>query len=267
MKTIGVFLGFVAGVSAADDLGLVMPGSSQAAVDTVQNIVADVAGDSAFGGAGGGSDRAFLDNAIAEAKAHAIEVGLSEAQAGAMQGSANLAAKIALRKQTFIGGCARDFSGCPTDGNWEEQNGECVNVSGVGYCASISASASAAQKEDFAWRCSANFSCSGAGGCSSIDYSSCPQGWTRGSDGLCVASSGYNGICSPAVSFSGFSSEAKAQWAAMCGAQFPCSRGASFLAQKSKGWSSPMKFPEELYSDVNRSPIPHVNVIFDSEES
>jgi CPW-WPC domain-containing protein len=121
-------------------------------------------------------------------------------------------------KQIYIGGCPRAYSkACPK--GWSESAGGCEPPEEyTGPCAPTSlAGFSAADKEDFSWRCLASWPCENA--CKK-DFSSCPSGWTQAGGGACAAPSDYDGICSPKTSFATFSDARKAEWAAMCSANW-----------------------------------------------
>ena len=122
-------------------------------------------------------------------------------------------------KFEYAGGCPRDMSGCPTF--WADQsNGLCAPPDDYdGLCASTDVNGlSAEQKEDFAWKCRASWPC--APSCK-LDFRTCPNTWDN-IDGLCLAPSSYDGICSPAMMFTSFTPQQKAEWAAMCSARWPC---------------------------------------------
>lgn len=137
-------------------------------------------------------------------------------------------------KLIYVGGCPRDFSGCPM--GWSESAGVCTPPSDyAGPCAAGTIS----DKEEFAWKCRASWPCSSC----TRDYGGCPAGWTM-VDGLCTAPSDYLGDCSTAMDFSPFSEKKKAEIAAMCGYSFPCkAAGASFMQKK-------MRSNKDLGADI-----------------
>jgi len=67
-------------------------------------------------------------------------------------------------KMQFLGGCSRDFTGCPT--GWAVKGSTCEPGSDyVGYCgAVVLGNLALAEKEEFAWKCEASFPCAGASG-------------------------------------------------------------------------------------------------------
>ena len=122
-------------------------------------------------------------------------------------------------KSEYVGGCPRDMSGCPT--SWADQsNGLCEPPEDYdGLCTAIDVKGlSTEQKEDFAWKCRASWPC--APSCK-LDFGTCPDAWDN-LNGLCLAPSSYDGICSPAMVFSSFTQQQKAEWAATCSARWPC---------------------------------------------
>merc|ERR1712203_634543 len=91
---------------------------------------------------------------------------------------------------------------------------------GDGLCGAVDLrKLSFAEKEEFAWRCRAEFPC--ASSCSR-NFSGCPLDWVDFGSGLCLAPVGYEGICSPATDFTTFSKVKKANWASRCGVTWPC---------------------------------------------
>ena len=124
-----------------------------------------------------------------------------------------------LLKLVYVGGCPRDMSGCPTF--WAEQsNGVCEPPEDYdGLCVAIDVKGLAVEeKEDFAWKCRASWPCTPS---CKLDFEGCPATW-QNLNGLCLAPSVYDGICSPAMLFSSFTPKQKAEWAAMCSARWPC---------------------------------------------
>jgi CPW-WPC domain-containing protein len=122
-------------------------------------------------------------------------------------------------KSEYVGGCPRDMSGCPT--SWADQSSGLCEPPGDydGLCVATDVNGlSIEQKEDFAWKCKASWPCSPS---CKLDFETCPDKWDN-LNGLCLAPSSYDGICSPAMMFSSFTSQQKAEWAAMCGARWPC---------------------------------------------
>ena len=163
----------------------------------------------------------------AEAVAHLENEGLAAlAEDLAYDEQSNRLATVAFAmvqarvlKSEYVGGCPRDMSGCPT--SWADQsNGLCEPPADYdGLCTATDFKLfSIGQKEDFAWKCRASWPC--APSCK-LDFETCPDTWDN-LNGLCLAPSSYDGICSPAMMFSSFTSQQKAEWAAMCGARWPC---------------------------------------------
>lgn len=122
-------------------------------------------------------------------------------------------------KSEYVGGCSRDMSGCPT--LWADQgNGLCEPPEDYdGFCVAMDVGGlDGEQKEEFAWKCQASWPC--AQSCK-LDFETCPETWEN-MNGLCLAPSSYDGICSPAMVFSSFTQTQKAEWAATCGTRWPC---------------------------------------------
>merc|ERR1719181_1006348 len=123
-----------------------------------------------------------------------------------------------LVKSIYVGGCPRDFSGCPK--GWVAEGDMCSPPGDYdGLCGPINfGQASGAEQEALAWKCRASFPCASAVTCSK-DFSACPETWTHLGNGLCIAPVEYKGMCSPATDFSTFSSFDKTSWSAKCHAQ------------------------------------------------
>ena len=122
---------------------------------------------------------------------------------------------VRLLKNKFLGGCPRNFDVCPT--GWVNSSWICQPPSSYeGLCDALPLRDRALKfKEDFAWRCKADFPCQNP--CVK-DFASCPTQWNNLGGGLCVAAADYNGMCSPATDFSGYTVQKKASWATSCGA-------------------------------------------------
>lgn len=108
-----------------------------------------------------------------------VEQVSDDARLANMRTMAYLTAKQQLSKQFYAGGCARDYSGCPIE--WSASGNTCVPSSSyTGFCGTTSFS-SDAQKEEFAWKCGAEWACassvSGTTQSSSTDSGSGPVGF------------------------------------------------------------------------------------------
>jgi len=163
----------------------------------------------------------------AEAIAHLKSEGLAAiAEDLAYEQQSNLLATAAFAmvqtrvlKAEYVGGCPRDMNGCPS--LWADQsNGLCEPPDDYeGLCVAFNARGfSVAEKEQFAWKCRASWPC--VPSCK-LDFETCPDSWEN-LNGLCLAPSSYDGVCSPAMMFSSFTRQQKAEWAAMCSARWPC---------------------------------------------
>ena len=128
-------------------------------------------------------------------------------------------AHAAVLKFKYVGGCVRDMDGCPS--GWSAGSGGiCAPTAAyTGPCVETDLSAySASEKESFAIDCRALWPCKACG----TSFVGCPADWVEVGS-LCLAPAQYDGACSPAMNFGGFSAEHKARWSAMCSARWPCS--------------------------------------------
>merc|ERR1712232_1246769 len=122
----------------------------------------------------------------------------------------------------FLGGCPRDMtSDCPR--SWSQvEGGACAPPTGYdGLCGDIvfsKPSMSASDKEELSLKCRAEWPCTPA--CAK-NLQGCPNDW-EDFEGLCVAPEHYDGMCSPAMDFQTWSNRQKSDWAALCGADWPC---------------------------------------------
>ena len=118
-------------------------------------------------------------------------------------------------KMKFLAGCPRDFSDCPQ--SWGQSKEGCVPPASYGGMCTTTDLQGVPMllKEEFAWRCKADFPCSTP--CAK-DFSGCPNRWTNLGNGLCLAPSEYDGMCSVFTDFSSFSAASKGGWANRCGA-------------------------------------------------
>ncbi|CEM20047.1 unnamed protein product [Vitrella brassicaformis CCMP3155] len=130
-----------------------------------------------------------------------------------------LAAQL-LNKYWFIGQCRRDYSPtCPLQ--WTDEGGVCSPPDGYdGFCRATNLTAATPiEKETFAWKCRAEWSCVSS---PRRDWTAtCPHTWTNVGGNLCIAPSNYRGICPPAMDFSSFDPETKAIFAAKCHLEWP----------------------------------------------
>ena len=201
-------VGFAFGAAASTPL---FPGGVDAVIEDVVARVARAEGDSA-------SDAA----ALAELKEQGV-AGLSAALArDALDDqtfeyvSALVSTKLA--KQLHVGGCPRDYAGCPV--GWSTSGNTCAPPDDYdGLCAAVDAGTlSDADKEAFAWKCKASWPCKAA---CKLDFSGCPQHRAYEGD-LCRAPASYDGMCSPAMQFASFTAHDKAKLASVCNAPWPC---------------------------------------------
>ena len=201
-------VGFAFAAAASTPL---FPGGVDAVIEDVVARVARAEGDSA-------SDAA----ALAELKEQGV-AGLSAALArDALDDQAfeyvSALVSTKLAKQLHVGGCPRDYTGCPV--GWSTSGNACAPPEDYdGLCAAVEADAlSEVDKEAFAWKCKASWPCKAA---CKLDFSGCPQQWAY-EGGLCMAPASYDGMCSPAMQFASFTAHGKAKWASVCSARWPC---------------------------------------------
>lgn len=130
------------------------------------------------------------------------------------------AAHVRTLQRVFAGGCPRDTAGCPR-GWGSATSGACVPPADYdGWCGETDVrEMSPAELEAFSWKCRASWPC--APPCKR-DFAACPRTWGRRGGGVCTAPGTYMGICSHSTDFSNFTATHKAEWAAMCGVDWPC---------------------------------------------
>ena len=185
----------------------------------VAAIVADMRDRVVSAGVEHGDDAAAIAHLKNEGLAAISEDLAYDAQSNLLATVAFALVQARVQKAEFVGGCPRDMSGCPTF--WADQgNGFCEPPEDYdGLCVAIDVEGfSIEDKEAFAWKCRASWPC--APSCK-LDFETCPKSWEN-LDGLCLAPSSYDGMCSPAMIFSSFTLHQKAEWAAMCSASWPC---------------------------------------------
>ena len=203
-----VFVGFALGAAASTPL---FPGGADAVIGDVVARVARAEGDSA-------GDAAALEQ-LKEQGVASLAAALAQ-DALDDQTSEYVRALVGtkLAKQMYIGGCPRDYAGCPV--GWLTSGSACMPPEDYdGLCTAVGSEAlSDDEKEAFAWKCKASWPCKAA---CKLDFSGCPQQWTHGG-GLCMAPPSYDGMCSPAMQFASFAAHDKAKWASVCNARWPC---------------------------------------------
>ena len=235
-------LAFVA--SAAATLGAqavdpAFPGAALEGAGKISDVVSKATASAAYakGSSGGdsGNESALLSQLISRAKNNLVEQIVENSAQSDLASSAYLMVHERMLKQIFVGGCPRDYAGCPI--GWTSgSDGTCAPGADYdGYCGAAKLGGlSTAQLEDFAWRCRAQWSCEAS---CARDFSQCPSGFTASGSG-CVANQSYAGPCSPTTNFSGMDDAAKASWAAMCGTSFPCAGSSGAGSQRESGGAS-----------------------------
>merc|ERR1712113_90075 len=154
-----------------------------------------------------------------------------------------------LLRSRFVGGCPRDFTGCPED--WEMVGNSCQpSATYGGSCQSLDPSITSEEKEALAIECRLSWPCEAT---CARDFSGCPQGW-QGSADSCVAPSSYQGICSTTTRFSGYSTRQKAEWAALCNTNWPCAGALRAATAPSVSFLAARSMP--IDADKIRSGIP-----------
>ena len=208
MMSRAFFCGFV--LCGASALEVSQPAGVAAALAGLRSKVSSIDGATV-------ADPAAYERVAGEAASGAVADLAAASRSKAITAAADELARGSVASWKFAGGCPRDFSGCPTgwatgsDGSCSPPNDE-VSCSEV-----VMASMSASQKEALAVSCRASWPCQAC----VVNFVGCPEGWV--SEGKsCLAPSGYQGACGPSVDFPTMSSSAKARWAAMCGAAWPC---------------------------------------------
>lgn len=175
---------------------------------------------SAAASAAANDDSNQIQNLLQAGEDALVEDSIEQAVISDLEKSAYNAVHMRLRQQVFVAGCPRDFAGCPS--TWiESESNKCRPPRDYdGLCSDTDFSAfSVSQKEDFAWKCRANWPCVAT---CKRNFAQCPEAWTSVGDGVCSAPSSYVGICSSVTDFSAFTEQRKAEWAALCDAEWPC---------------------------------------------
>mmetsp|Transcript_48000 Transcript_48000/g.104363 ORF Transcript_48000/g.104363 Transcript_48000/m.104363 type:complete len:199 (+) Transcript_48000:57-653(+) len=131
---------------------------------------------------------------------------------------ARASVESALQSLLFVGGCTRQSTGCP-DG-YVEETGACVSMADVDDpdCRSVLLGLDQEARAQFALRCRAGWPCKFPQG---RNYSGCPVGWEEAVQNTCRAPHTYTGVCGPAADFADMFDGEKAEWAAVCGVQWP----------------------------------------------
>merc|ERR1719473_814204 len=162
------------------------------------------------------------------AKKELLENVVYELRKNEANDDADLLVRQNLIKLVHIGGCPRDYSGCPS--GWAKSGDQCNPPSGyTGFCETINASSSADQKENDAAKCEASWPC--ANFCQK-DFSGCPAGWSSQGDG-CAPGPGYNGVCGNADFSQIKGDKRRARLAAFCEFQWPCNSANKSLNTRS----------------------------------
>ena len=190
----------------------IFPGGSASVASKIAAAVKQAAS-SVTGGASGN-----LQSVVAAGKAQLLEDATTSMRNEQIATDAYLLVHANLMRELNVGGCPREYAACPSGWGFEGQI--CVPPAEyAGFCGATDLNGlDAAKKEQFAQMCEAPFPCQDT---CAPNFSVCPAGW-RAEGGNCIAPSGYSGICSSTTSLSALSEAAKASWAAMCGARFPC---------------------------------------------
>jgi CPW-WPC domain-containing protein len=228
--------------------------------------------------ANGGQDPAakkkIVDGVLNAGMKQLQEKVVSQFRSQAMQADALTYATAQVRKQRFIGGCARDYGfQCPT-GWLKAPKGGCAPSDAYdGPCGRVAlASASRQEKENFAVQCQVEWPCVAA---CELDFSGCPQGWS-GSAAACEAPQAYAGICAKRTDFSEMDDADKARWAALCEVSWPCKKeaapraseqfaslsgpiteeGVAMQAKESEDASAPPARVQEVDYPIQSGPLP-----------
>lgn len=169
------------------------------------------------------ADNDILNKAASRGKDELKEAVERQLALESLQKDAFLAASQVVLKIMHTGGCIRDYSQfCPKD--WKKAgDSSCVPPSSPSLCARTDlAKYSAGEKEAFAVQCKASWPCSAP---CQADISGCPLDWSSVGPKMCLAPSGYTGICSPVLRIDGADEAnqlSKNKLAAFCGFRWPC---------------------------------------------
>ena len=157
MRVIGALclVGGFASVAMADP---VYPGDAAAASTTLSSVLTSATSSSAYRQSIC-DESANMNKAIAAATSRLSEAVASEMSLDALRKDAFITAHVAARKLLHVGGCARDYSGCPA--GFTESAGGCAPGSTYGgFCGAFNPSGmSTAAKNDWAWKCGASWAC------------------------------------------------------------------------------------------------------------
>ena len=134
------------------------PGAAASAASGIASILANAEASSA-NARSAQNERANIANAVAAGSQRLTEAAASSMNIDALRKDAFILTHLNVRKQVHLGGCARNFAGCPI--NFSDDNGTCVpSVSYDGFCGPRNLSGfSVAQKEDFSFRCGVSWPC------------------------------------------------------------------------------------------------------------
>jgi len=166
---------------------------------------------------GGSAAFANLSARFASASAASLRAALRQATAAALR-----AEGVPLAEAQ----CVRDYNApCPT--GWVDLGdaGSCeAPVSYDGPCgAELSFKGLAAhEKMQLADSCGVSFACAGA--CAADYAEPCPDGWSVGAAGACVAPAGYAGPCVGSKSFAQHAAADKAAFEVACDVRWACRR-------------------------------------------
>lgn len=131
----------------------VFPGAAAGASTTIAKSLAAAAGAQDRKG-----ESALIQKAISQGSAQLATRAASDLNLAALRKDAYIATHFRVRKMLHTGGCPRDFSGCPV--GFAAGGAGCEPTSYQGFCGARDfSSMSAAQKEDWSFKCGASFAC------------------------------------------------------------------------------------------------------------
>lgn len=163
------------------------------------------------------AENQLMQQEASEATNRIVADMVESTQSKAISVVAKQLAKQSVESWKYVGGCVRDYDGCP--GGWSARgDGLCSPPEQAVSCAdAVLVTMTAEQKESMAVKCKASWPCKAC----VVNFSGCPKGWQAEGD-ACTAPAGEFGPCGGKADFSAMSKDARATWSAVCGVRWPC---------------------------------------------
>lgn len=163
------------------------------------------------------AENQVLQQEASEATNRIVADMVENTQSKAISVVAKQLATQSVESWKYVGGCIRDYDGCPV--GWSARgDGLCGPPEHAVTCAdAVLVSMTAEQKESLAVKCKASWPCKAC----VVNFSGCPEGWQAEGD-ACTAPAGELGPCGGNADFSAMSKDARATWSAVCGVRWPC---------------------------------------------